>query len=362
MSEHLQPGMHPDPDSLNAFMEGVLPEHERLACMSHFAECPQCREVVYLAQEALPLAPATVKPLFWKRWLTPIPVLSAATIVLSAATIAGLAVLSVSLIQRENTIVIPPAMPPMPPAAIQARPDTAPPQALRVAPPAKRQAPAAPLPVSGRVLPLIPLQPVANDSSAGVAGTVTDPAGSVITGAAVQLRPVQLRPVQLRPMESSEARSVSTNGNGQFNIAGLDPGRYELKVMAQGFQPTTKQVEVKPDQTAREDSTLSVGSASETVSVTASSPLSAAESGAFARKTATLVSRADTSVVNGKATLRLDAAGVLMRSQNAGKTWKPVKSVWHGRAVRLAASGAVFQLTTDTGEVWSSPDGNHWKK
>jgi len=346
MSEHLQPGMHPDPDSLNAFMEGVLPEHERLACISHFAECPQCREVVYLAQEALPLAPATVKPLFWKRWLTPIPVLS-------AATIAGLAVLSISLIQRENTIVIPPALPPpLPPAAIQAKSETAAPQALRMAPHAKPQTPAAPLPVSGRVLPLIPLQPVANDSSAGVAGTVTGPAGSVITGAAVELR----------PMESSEARSVSTNGNGQFNIAGLDPGRYELKVMAQGFQPTTKQVEVKPDQTAREDSTLSVGSASETVSVTASSPLLAAESGAFARKTATLVSRADTSVVNGKAMLRLDAGGVLMRSQNAGKTWKPVKPAWHGRAVRLAASGAVFQLTTDTGEVWSSFDGNHWKK
>ncbi len=53
MSEYLQPGLHPDPDSLNAFIEGVLPEHERLQCLAHLAECPACREVVYLAEEPL---------------------------------------------------------------------------------------------------------------------------------------------------------------------------------------------------------------------------------------------------------------------------------------------------------------------
>ena len=37
MSEYLQPGLHPDPDSLNAFVEGVLPEHERLQCLAHLA-------------------------------------------------------------------------------------------------------------------------------------------------------------------------------------------------------------------------------------------------------------------------------------------------------------------------------------
>ena len=50
MSEYPQPGLHPDPDTLNAFIEGVLPEHERLACLTHFAGCAACREVVYLAQ------------------------------------------------------------------------------------------------------------------------------------------------------------------------------------------------------------------------------------------------------------------------------------------------------------------------
>ena len=43
MSDQLHPGVHPEPDSLNAFIEGVLPEHERLACMAHLADCELCR-------------------------------------------------------------------------------------------------------------------------------------------------------------------------------------------------------------------------------------------------------------------------------------------------------------------------------
>jgi hypothetical protein len=46
MSEYPQPGLHPDADTLSAFVEGVLPEHERLACLAHFADCAACREVV----------------------------------------------------------------------------------------------------------------------------------------------------------------------------------------------------------------------------------------------------------------------------------------------------------------------------
>ena len=68
MSEHPQPGLHPDPDTLNAFIEGVLPEHERLACLTHFADCAACREVVYLAQEPEAPSPDPVveKAAWWK--------------------------------------------------------------------------------------------------------------------------------------------------------------------------------------------------------------------------------------------------------------------------------------------------------
>ena len=47
MSEHLQP------EWLNTFVEGVLPEHERIACLAHLAECARCREIVFVAQQTV---------------------------------------------------------------------------------------------------------------------------------------------------------------------------------------------------------------------------------------------------------------------------------------------------------------------
>ena len=44
MSERFHPGVHPDPDVLNAFAESALAEHERAECLAHLADCAQCRE------------------------------------------------------------------------------------------------------------------------------------------------------------------------------------------------------------------------------------------------------------------------------------------------------------------------------
>jgi len=43
--------LHPDAESLNAFVEQALPERERGQVTAHLAECGRCRQVVYLAQE-----------------------------------------------------------------------------------------------------------------------------------------------------------------------------------------------------------------------------------------------------------------------------------------------------------------------
>ena len=52
MNPRLQSEIHPDADSLNAFVERVLPEGERARMVAHMADCARCREVVYLAQAA----------------------------------------------------------------------------------------------------------------------------------------------------------------------------------------------------------------------------------------------------------------------------------------------------------------------
>jgi Putative zinc-finger len=52
MNRSPQLDLHPDADSLNAFVEHVLADPEREQVLAHIAVCSRCRQVVYLAQEA----------------------------------------------------------------------------------------------------------------------------------------------------------------------------------------------------------------------------------------------------------------------------------------------------------------------
>ena len=65
MNPILQPDVHPDAESLNAFVERALPQPERAQIVAHLGGCAHCRQVVFLAQaaaeaDAAPLA--AVKP------------------------------------------------------------------------------------------------------------------------------------------------------------------------------------------------------------------------------------------------------------------------------------------------------------
>jgi hypothetical protein len=418
MSEYPQHGLHPDPDMLNSFVEGVLPEHERLACLQHFAECASCREVVYLAQEPLapePLpVPATDRAAWWKRWLKPIPALSAvvaagiiifsvalyrpdkpapntpkATVAMSAPQAANeplapasppvLKALEAPLIttQRAATKAAPhPATPTESPQAVTAQGLSKPAVSLPSSQPSAFL-PAAPAPTPARAATLDAVAP----AQSAIAGTITDPSGAAITGAKVALRQASGAP---------GVNAISDN-SGQFFIAGLQPGQYELQVTSAGFQRATKEVEVQKDQVARADSSLIIGPTMETVEVTASNAtinsesLSVANTKSGAAKLP-LVGRMATkksapaasdsvslpgglatvaTVAKGKVTLAADSAGTLYRSDDAGRKWKVVKAVWQGKAVELAADpptaeAAAFRLTTDAGTAWFSRDGSHW--
>ncbi len=52
MNRVLQPDVHPDAESLNAFVEQALPQPERAQIVAHLGGCARCREVVFLAQAA----------------------------------------------------------------------------------------------------------------------------------------------------------------------------------------------------------------------------------------------------------------------------------------------------------------------
>jgi len=65
--------LHPDADSLNAFVEHALPEGERAGIVAHLADCARCREVVYLAQSAAVgelVAPAVATKAAQPEWLS----------------------------------------------------------------------------------------------------------------------------------------------------------------------------------------------------------------------------------------------------------------------------------------------------
>jgi hypothetical protein len=96
-------------------------------------------------------------------------------------------------------------------------------------------------------------------------------------------------------------------------------------------------------------------------------------------------------ISNAGQELAIDTAGTLFRSGDAGATWQPVAVQWTGRAVKItlvsspnqrllakdtspaaassaaakpsatAPAPAIFELTNDAGELWTSTDGQVWK-
>lgn len=409
MSEQLHPGIHPDPDSLNAFLEGVLPEHERIQCLAHLAECPRCREVVFLAQETSPAAAAPV-PVSARRWFTPAPVLAlAAALCIVVAAVWLYSRHTAGAPNRDLVAHMSKTPPPQaPPSASdttpeahapeQARPRTEqekallahaprtmPPPVAAAAPPILPAPPSIAIPASPiqnaqgptipDLLPVIPAPPkppgaeikeerAAATGLSGISGTVIDPSGAVISGATIHVR-------QLDGTFTADARTDIT---GQFKVEGLAAGRYELRIGAPGFRDLSRQVDLQRREVAAIKSQLDVGSVAETVEVTAAaSTLQTSMSRVNpSRKKAggprALPSKltAGTTVTSGNIMLAVDSAGTVFVSRNLGRSWKKVKPVWPGEIGMVALADpsqtptAAFQLTTDSGAVWLSRDGAHW--
>lgn len=95
-------------------------------------------------------------------------------------------------------------------------------------------------------------------------GTVTDPAGSVVSGANVTITEVS----------TNVSRSTKTNESGNYVFGNLDRGSYRLEVQHQGFKKAIRdQVDVRVNNDTRVDLQLEPGGVTETVEVTAGGPL-----------------------------------------------------------------------------------------
>jgi hypothetical protein len=203
-----------------------------------------------------------------------------------------------------------------------------------------------------------------------VRGLVTDQTRAVVAGATVTLRDA-----------AGQTRQTTTGADGSFNLAGVPPGHYDLNVIARGFEAYQQAMDLKPRDMAELDTTLTVGAASQTVEVYAASPAIETSTASVASvPVAELPSRMppQTTVMLGKRALSLDSAGTLFASNNAGNSWRKVKPQWMGKVVRIELANTdhdlhprkkagaekeqgVFQLTTDSGAVWTSDNGTHWR-
>jgi hypothetical protein len=141
-----------------------------------------------------------------------------------------------------------------------------------------------------------------------VSGIVTDQTGARIPGARVTLIKV----------DSGDRRDLRTDQNGSYAFDRLVPGEYALELTAKGFSPGRQTgIQVSVSQPTIANAMLKVGA--ENAAVT---------------------------VVSEPMALQTDSNTVSTTIKE-----EPV-----------TAGPELFQLTTDTGAVWTSPDGRHWKR
>jgi Carboxypeptidase regulatory-like domain/Putative zinc-finger len=223
---------------------------------------------------------------------------------------------------------------------------------------------------------------------AELSGRITDRTGAIISGASVSVRDA-----------AGKTRQTTTGADGSFHLTELPAGQYELTATASGFKTSKQAIELNPSQLAMMEPVLDVGKASETVEVTSAAAQLQTESANVGQVITgqdlteiPSVGRAagvpsglpvTATVSHGKRFISLDNAGNLFLSRNRGKKWKKINPQWSGKAVRIeltpaysieapakprnetlgkADEAAVFLLTTDSGTVWASKDGAHWRQ
>ena len=145
-------------------------------------------------------------------------------------------------------------------------------------------------------------------TSSGISGTVTDPTGAIIPDASIAISDATTQNIRI----------AKTDRTGRYLFDDLDPGNYRVEAQAKGFTAQQLPVTVAASQRSRANLVLQVGQSAETLTVEASPQPAAAPS--FAKKQAA----------------------------------EP-QSV----AARLLP---LFEITTDTGDRWTSIDGQTWKR
>src|ERR1700759_1221248 len=104
----------------------------------------------------------------------------------------------------------------------------------------------------------------AQTTTGSVVGVVTDATNAAIPSAAVSLTNT----------ETSDHRTTETDGNGAYQFLILPPGYYRLEVEKAGFKRLVRdQIQVTVQGAVRVDVPLAIGDASQSITVSAETPL-----------------------------------------------------------------------------------------
>jgi uncharacterized protein YfaS (alpha-2-macroglobulin family) len=101
-----------------------------------------------------------------------------------------------------------------------------------------------------------------------IVGTVTDPSGAVVAGANVEVR----------GRGKKLLFNAITDATGQFSLAAVSPGDYQIQITMAGFRMAAGTCSLRARDRAVISATLSVGRSTETVEVTGAAPMLETES------------------------------------------------------------------------------------
>jgi hypothetical protein len=398
MKPMTQPGTHPDAEILTAFAEQLTTAEERDEILAHMAECSRCREVIFLAQQAVeeekPAGPAALVSTSKAHtsWFTAwkwswIPVAALAGVV-------GFAV--VRHVNRTSDSETRMAQALATAEVVQSSPATK-------APTSEPEEQQPSRPSNGRVKQK-QAERERSDRDAGVDRKSLDERDELVARKKDEAAK-EADQMSAAPKDSGG----STNGvlGGRAKTSGVGGPMAQNQAQQQNsskLQPNyaneDRQANVLAD-SANKPVTSRIGpeSSSQTVTVQAPGgqvPVTPAPSPAppvsTAQMESAMVSAGNlekrkaaypvlpsklamiSEATSAERTIAIDTAGSLFLSQHGGKRWQPVSPQWAGRAVAvkvvepvigevgglLKQSIARFELTTDKQETWVSDDGKTW--
>src|SRR5678815_5051536 len=107
-----------------------------------------------------------------------------------------------------------------------------------------------------------------------ITGTISDPTGAILANAEVEARNAG----------TGQIYPTTSTATGNYTLAQLPAGAYELSITAPGFKRYNRPgLDLAPTQTLRIDVTMEVGASTESITVTSEATLLKTESGEVAQ-------------------------------------------------------------------------------